>query len=76
MFENYSAGLSNRSVYEFELFMSASHPVLGGGRYLVKGLKFSDPNYEIQQFISYVSNSIKIYYRSKISGAWGDFIAK
>ena len=75
-FENYSVNLPNRSFYEFELFMSTSHPVLGGGRYLVTGLKFTDPNQEIQQFISYANNSIKIYYRSKIGGVWGNFFAK
>lgn len=75
-FENYSVNLPNRSFYEFELFMSVSHPTLGGGRYLVTGLKFTDPNQEIQQFISYANNSIKIYYRSKIGGVWGNFFAK
>lgn len=67
-YNTHSNEMKENTWYRIIVYQTFTHSVLGGGRYLLTGVK-STNEYEWQQVVSY-SKPTKFFVRSKNSGIW------
>ncbi len=73
IYDDFSKNTSNTSWYSFAVTHIAAHNILGGGVYYVEGFKTNE-RYEWQKATSYESTSIRQFARSKVNGAWNEWV--
>ena len=75
VYNNRSANYAAQTYYRFLIAHNVLYNPLGGGQWYVEGFKATN-DYEWQTAKTYSASGISTYVRSKMAGAWGEWVVK